>query len=71
MATPDRNEPDTRAVAKDDARSLAEARHRIAGLLAIAYRRFATIQRAAEQQKTSANPGLANKSGPSVHGVVP
>jgi len=70
MATKtDRNVAHTRAIPEDCDSRLDQARSTIAGLLAIAYRRFATIQHAAEQQK-SADPGLANTPRSSVHGVV-
>jgi hypothetical protein len=71
MATKtDRNVAHTRAVTKDCDSRLDHARNTIAGLLAVAYRRFGAIQRAAEQLKTSANPGLANTPRSSVHEVV-
>jgi hypothetical protein len=66
-----RNKADTRKVRQDEDRLLAEARHTIARLLAVAYRRFATIPSVAERSKTSSNPGLANTPRSSVHGVVP
>ncbi len=71
-----RNEADIRGVAtKDRDAQLQLARTTIAGLLAIAYRRFVAAQRAqaeqaAQSNRALANQGLANSQGSSVHEVV-
>jgi hypothetical protein len=56
---------------KPDARVLAEARAKIAGLLAIAYRRLMAAKRTVPSQPELDKHGLANSSHSSVHGVVP
>jgi hypothetical protein len=51
---------------------LTEARTEIARLLAIAYRRYAAIQRVGPDRAViSGKDDLANSGGTSVHGVVP
>lgn len=60
----------TPKVHKGDDPDLAEACNKIASLLAMAYRRPATIKRAGEHQATSGNRELANSARSSVHGVV-
>jgi hypothetical protein len=67
-----RNEADT---SKDHDTQLQLARAMIAGLLAAAYRRFATLQRAQAEQAAQSNQavtnrGLANSQRSSVHEVV-
>ena len=52
--------------------TLTEARHEIASLLAIAYRRHIVVKRvAAAPRKASGDDGLASCGESSVHGVVP
>jgi TubC N-terminal docking domain len=54
-----------------DAAETIQARNRIAGLLAMAYRRFLASRRPVEDQATSGDRRLANSTTLSVHGVVP
>lgn len=64
MATStERNEPKARVV--------AQARARIADLLAVAYRRLVAARGTQDIQTKAAKPGLANSGHSSVHGVVP
>ncbi|SRR5579871_2378553 len=56
----------------DEDPMIREVRRGLAGLLAVAYRRYAAIQRVGpDQPNTPAKDALANSSGSSVHGVVP
>ena len=51
--------------------ALTGARSEIAGLLAIAYQRYAGIRRVGiDRHESSVDGGLANSGAPSVHGVV-
>lgn len=64
MATStERNEPEARVV--------AQARAKIADLLAVAYRRLVAARGTQDFPTKAAKPGLANTPHSSVHGVVP
>jgi len=64
MATSaEQNEPDARVV--------AQARTKIADLLAVAYRRLVAARGTQDVQTKVARLGLANSRHSSVHGVVP
>jgi hypothetical protein len=54
-----------------DARVVAQARAKIADLLAVAYRRLVAARRTQDVQTEVTKPGLANSPHSSVHGVVP
>jgi hypothetical protein len=69
MAT-NRNEADTRRVARDHDSQLLLARSTIAGLLAEAYRRYVAAQCTEAEQVDQGNQRLANSQLSSVHEVV-
>jgi hypothetical protein len=64
--------PDEGCVSSFEALGVLEVQRKIAGLLALCYRRHASIQQVSvNPARKSDQAGLASPDGPSVHGVVP